>query len=149
MSKAAPFYVIAGTGFWALFAAALATKNDTLMVAVVIYTAVVLVTIAIIKSRQWGAERKERKRIWTEGQKTTARVISIRDRSAPDTHPDVELVLEVQGEDDRAYRAGVQCVVSRVAIPRLQPDCEIMVRVDRDDPQKVVIDEELTPYGYR
>ena len=149
MSKAAPFYVIAGTGFWGLFAAALATKNDALMVAVVVYVAVVLLTILIIKSRQWGAERKERKRIWTEGRKTTAKVISIRDRSAPDMHPDVELVLEVEGDDKSAYRAGVQCVVSRVAIPRLQPDCEIIVRVDRDDQQKVVIDEDLTPYGYR
>ena len=47
-------------------------------------------------------------------------------------------------------RAGGQAsvIVNMLAIPRVQPGCEIEVRIDPQDRSKVAIDEKLTYLGY-
>jgi hypothetical protein len=50
--------------------------------------------------------------------------------------------------DREPYRLSTSAIVSKLAIPRVQPGCEIEVRVDRDDPENLVLDAALTPTGY-
>jgi len=40
----------------------------------------------------------------------------------------------------------VRSVIARLAIPRIQPGCEIQVRRDPADGKKIVIDPGLTPH---
>ena len=47
------------------------------------------------------------------------------------------------------YRVTTRALISMLAIPRIQPGTVIDVRVDRADRARVVVDEQLTAYGYR
>ena len=86
----------------------------------------------------------ERRRIWKSGTPATARVIAIAEvGGGGDETPEVDFELEVGTPPTKVK---VRSLVSRLAIPRIQPGCEIQVRVDPSDATKVVIDPALTPY---
>ena len=101
---------------------------------------VAAVGMIVLKARDWAAEAAERKRIWTSGRAATAKVIRITEVGGDD-QPDVDLELDIAGQ-----QAKVRSVISRLAIPRIQPGCEILVRLDPADAKKIVIDPDLTPY---
>lgn len=138
-----------GAAFWVLFAVGLATGNDTLLVIATGLMVVIAVTVITMRARAAGAERAERRRIWHEGQPARAKVLALSSGGgALNDHPWVDLDLEVRPEGAAPYRARVHALISRLAIPRIQPACELDVRVDRTDRQRLVVDAALTPYGY-
>ena len=111
----------------------------------------VTVTVAIIAlvHGKLNAARAETRRIWTEGTPATARVLTVRDAgTSGQGDARVALELEVTVAGNAPYRTRVDADVSLVAIPRVQPGCEIVVRIDPADRDHLVIDSELTPYGY-
>lgn len=55
--------------------------------------------------------------------------------------PNVDMDLDIDGG-----RLKVTSLIARLAIPRIQPGCEIQVRIDPADGKKIVIDPALTPY---
>lgn len=140
---------IPGTAFWVLFGLGLATGNDTLLVLATVLMVVTIVTVITMRVRAAGAEQAERRRIWREGQPARARVVALASGGAStNDDPWVDLDLEVRPTDAAPYRARVHALISRLAIPRIQPACELDVRVDRADPQRLVVDAALTPGGY-
>jgi len=63
-------------------------------------------------------------------------------------HPKVDFELDVSVPGQEPYRVSLSALVSKLAIPRVQPGSEIAVRVDQNDRGEVLIDADLTPYGY-
>ncbi len=101
-----------------------------------------VVGILALAIRDSSAGSAERRRIWKNGTPATARVIAVVEVGGEDT-PEVDFELEVGTPPTKAK---ARSLVSRLAVPRIQPGCEIQVRVDPSDPRKVVIDPALTPY---
>jgi hypothetical protein len=101
-----------------------------------------VVSMIALGIRDASAASAERRRIWKNGTPAHARVISVVEVGGEDT-PEVDLDLEVGTPPTRVK---VRSLISRVAIPRIQPGCEIQVRVDPADGRRVVIDPGLTPY---
>jgi hypothetical protein len=106
--------------------------------------------LVVLKVRGWAADEAERKRIWTSGRPATARVVAISDApGGSEENPEVDLQLEVRAEGAPPSAIKVRSYISRLAIPRIQPGCEIQVRLDSVDGTKVVIDPGLTPHGLK
>lgn len=148
--KLHPLMFLPGTVMWGLFIAGAVTKNTVLIgvgVGVFALTAAVLITRKVKSS---SSVRAERKRIWESGQEAKARVVSIGTRGGGiNDHPMVDFELDVSVAGRAPYRASVSAIISKLAIPRIQPECELSVRVDPGDISKLVVDAALTPYGYR
>jgi type II secretory pathway pseudopilin PulG len=119
----------------------------TIAVVGVAVTAVVLIAFKWKASDEANAELK---RIWQEGQEAEARVLSIGTAvGGMNGHPMIDFQLEVTLEGKEPYRASMQAMISKLAIARIQPKSVISVRVDTADEHKMVVDESLTPYGYK
>jgi hypothetical protein len=140
----APLLVFAGTGFWVLVGIGAATGNSVLIgLAVVLAggTAVVAISRA---ARTASARRAEAERVWAEGLPARAQVVSLEATGARlNSNPKVELVLDVTVAGREPYRTSVSMFVSTLAIPRVQPGCEIDVRVDPADVANLVVDPAL------
>ena len=106
---------------------------------------VALVVFIALKISDASAANAERQRIWKSGKPATARVIGIKEVGGDD-QPDVDLDLELRADGTPAMTVKVRSLIARLAIPRIQPGCEIQVKVDPADAKKVVIDPSLTPY---
>jgi hypothetical protein len=106
---------------------------------------VALVVFFIIKVREMSRAEAERKQIWKTGKPATARVVKITEVGGDD-QPEVDLDLEVRSDGAPETPVKVRSLISRLAIPRIQPGCEIQVRVDPSDAKKIVLDPALTPY---
>jgi len=149
MKSLHPLALLPGTVFWGCVIAGFATGNDAFFGVAVVVAVLLISTLLFFKIRASATQRAERLRIWTEGAPTTARVISIGTGGGSlNDYPYVDFVLEL-AEGTPPHRVELNALVSQLAIPRIQPGCQIAVRVDPKDPAKVVIDAELTPYGYR
>ena len=61
--------------------------------------------------------------------------------------PMVDFVLDVAADGGPPRRVSTSAVISQLAIPRVQPGCEIDVRIDPTDAETLVVDPALTPYG--
>jgi len=144
-----PLLLLPGMCFWALVGIGLATDDDALIgVAVVLLAAVFIVVIAR-KVKISSAEKKERQRLWNTGTEATARVIGIgTGGGGMNDHPMVDFELEVIAPGRAPYRVSTSALISKLAIPRIQPGCEIAVRVDPQAPDHLLVDAALTPYGY-
>lgn len=100
------------------------------------------VTFVGLKISDSSAARAERLRIWKTGRVATAKVIAIVEaRGDADEIPEVDLDLDLGGSQVK-----VRSLISRLAVPRVQPGCEIQVWVDPADGKKILIDPKLTPY---
>ena len=106
-----------------------------------------LVSFFALKISDASAVAAERRRIWKNGRPATARVIALSEVGRGEDHPEADLELEVRVEGAPPATVKVRSLVSRLAVPRIQPGCEIQVRVDPADGNKVVIDPGLTPYS--
>jgi hypothetical protein len=103
------------------------------------------IVLIVLKARVISAAQAERKRIWKTGRPATAKVVKIVEVGGDD-QPEIDLDLEVLAEGAPATSVKVRSLISRIAITRIQPGCEIQLRVDPADVKKVVIDPGLTPY---
>ncbi len=132
-----------------LVLAGISTKNDYLFGAgIVSIVAAILATLAL-KLRESAAQAVERQRIWTQGTPARARIVALRSTGARiNQDPQVVLDLEVTAPGQEPYRVQLTTLVSNLAIPRVQPDCQVDVRVDPKALTRVVIDPALTPHGY-
>lgn len=141
--------IIPGTGFWVLVLIG-ALNDQPALVFAAIGLLVVTFAIVAVTSLQASAKRTaERLRLWTTGTPGTAEVVRIgTDGGGVNGHPDIDFQLVVTVPGRPAYPVALTARVSTLAIPRIQPGCRISVRVDPTDPQQLVIDSELTPYGY-
>jgi hypothetical protein len=141
---------VPGTLFWVLIVAGVMTKNDAMIGAGVVIAVVTVVTLVTLKVRSSSRERAERLRLWNEGTPGTAKVVTIgTDGGSFNDHPYVDLELDVTIDGKPPYRATTRALISQLAIPRIQPDCQIAVKIDPKDPQHILVDATLTPYGYK
>jgi len=146
--KLRPILFLPGIVFWALIATAAATGIEALYIAAAVMFALVMLFGLIMKIGRSEVERAEKRRVWQEGRPATARVLFLGSKGGGvNDHPMVDLVLEIQ--DDPPRRVSTSTLISQLAIPRVQPGCDIAVRIDLQDPAHLVVDEALTPYGYR
>lgn len=72
-----------------------------------------------------------------------ATVVTSRTNGSLNDHPYVELTLDLGGRT-----VEVRQVIAQIMVSQVQPGEEIAVKVDPLDPDVVVVDETLTPYGY-
>jgi hypothetical protein len=136
---------IPGTLFWALVIAGIVTENSALIGAGVVLLVVTVVLTLARKLRAHAAESDAKKELWTRGTPARARVVRLTATGARLNHdPEVELELELAPPDQEPHRVTIRAYVSSLAIPRVQPDCHIDVRVDPADKTRVAIDPGLT-----
>ena len=140
--------LVPGTVFWALVFVGVATGLAAIWIAATVVgvaTGVGFLTTAV---RGWSSRKATSRRVWADGIPATARVISARSNGSLNNHPYVEMTLEVTVPGQSPRTVELRQVVSQLLVARIEPDQEIAVKVDRDNPDVVVIDEALTPYGY-
>lgn len=129
-----------------LVAAGLATRNDYLFGAGVVVLLVPLFLMFRDMARASAEKAAERQRIWTQGAPAQARVVKLRPTGSRINHdPQVELDLEVLAPGQEPYQVQLITLVSLVALPRVQPECQLDVRFDPADPKRVAIDPALLP----
>ncbi len=89
---------------------------------------------------------KKQSSIRQDGVPARARILGLKETGArTNRNPWVELELEIIRVGVDSYRVTTEALISTLAIPRVQPDCVIDVRVDPHDPQQIVIEESLAP----
>lgn len=143
------FLVIPGTLFWVLMLAGIFTKNNYMIGGAVVLFLVTAVGAIAMKVRGSAATKAEQLRIYTQGTPARARIIRIGTTGGSvNGHPNIDFELEVTFPGQEPYRTNLTALVSKLAIPRVQPDTQIDVRVDPADRQRVLLDASLTPYGY-
>jgi len=148
--KFRPVMLVPGLLAWGLIIPGI-VMEDTLLIGMGVAVMVVFMAITITKKLRASAKSgEERKLVWQQGRAATARIVSIGTRGGGmNGNPVINFELEVTLEGDVSYLARTSVMISKLAIPRIQPETEIVVRVDPNDRNIVVIDEKLTPYGYK
>lgn len=130
----------------ALLVAGIVTSKAALFDTGVVVGVVAVFMMLVDISRASAEEAAARRRLWTEGTPARARIVTLK---ATGSHlkkdPVVELDLEVLAPGQEPYRVPIRTVVSQLAIPRVQPECQLDVRVDPADPKRVAIDPALMP----
>jgi hypothetical protein len=131
----------------ALVAGGFASESNTMVGVGFGLAGVALVIFLGLKIADTSAEAAERRRIWKTGRTATARVLKISEApGGGDENPEVDLELEIRGEGAPPPPVRVRSLISRLAVPRIQPGCEIQVLLDPADGSKAVLDPGLTPY---
>lgn len=139
------FFIIPGTLFWGLVIAGAVTANNTLIGAAVVLAVVTVIVNVTLKIRASAAAGAARADLWARGTPARARVVRLTATGARINHdPEVDLELDVTLPDQPPHRVTVRSFVSSLAVPRVQPDSTIDVRVDPADRTRVVIDPSLT-----
>lgn len=141
--------VIPGTLFWVLALAGIFTKNNALIGGAVVLFFVTAIGAITMKVRSSASEKAEQLRVYARGTPARARIVNIGTKGGGiNGHPNIDFELDVTIPGQEPYRVSLTALVSKLAIPRIQPDAQIDVRVDPDDRQRVLLDAALTPYGY-
>jgi hypothetical protein len=140
--------LVPGTLFWPLLIAAIITKNSVVIAITVILGVGTFAGFGLAAITKAAREEKVKRRVWAEGIPATAKVLKAVPNGSLNNHPYVEMHLEVTDEAGRTTFADVRQVISQIMANRVQPGSEIRVKIDPTDPSVVVVDEELTPYGY-
>ncbi len=140
---------IPGMLAWGFIIAGFATDNQSLLgVGGTIMIGMVVIVLTV-KGIQASKESKERGELWARGEPGTAKVLKISTGGGGiNDHPLVQFELEVSYKGE-TYKGLTEGIISQLAIPRIQPGCEIKVIVDPQDRTSILVDEDLTPYGYR
>jgi len=148
--KIHPLWLVPGLLCWVLIGVGAATGNKTFIGLGVGLMFLSLVLGLIAAARSSSAKRAEAGRIWAGGIPGRAKVVDISTKGGRvNDNPTIDFELDVTPEGQSSYRAQVSVLVSQLAIPRIQPGCEIEVRIDPQDRSKVVVDEKLTYFGYK
>lgn len=152
MSKQSKKVIIAvvSPAVWGLLGYGIYSNSSVFIGAGAGLLAATFALLLTLKIKESSAEGAERRRIWKDGVDGTARILELNDTGARfNNHPRVELELEVTVADQPPYKAHCRALISELAIPRVQPDTSIKVKVDPADSSKLVVDAKLTPYGYK
>ncbi|WP_394834338.1 hypothetical protein LVJ94_48350 [Pendulispora rubella] len=145
-----PLLLVPGLLCWVLIGVGAATGNRTWIGLGTILTILSIVVGLVATARRSSAKRAEAGRIWAGGMRGRAKVVDISTKGGRvNDNPTIDFELDVTPEGQSTYRAQVSVLVSLLAIPRIQPGCEIEVRIDPQDRSKVVVDEKLTYLGYK
>lgn len=109
---------------------------------VVVIGAIVIFSVGDIFKFLGGG--RERKRILAQGRDAQAKVISLDEASdgtvtTINDQPLVTLELEVQDSGKPPYRVKLETVISRLDVPRLQPGSMVQIKIDQNDPNKVIL----------
>jgi hypothetical protein len=148
--KIHPLMFVPGALMWGLIITGTVTGNTTFIGIGVGVFAVFAAILITRKVKQSGVARKDRLRVWREGEPATAKIISIGTNGGGiNDHPRVQMQLEIRREGRAPYQTHTSAIISKLAIPRIQPDCEIQIRIDPNDSTNVLVDAALTPYGYK
>ena len=148
--KINPLLLLPGLLCWVLIGVGAAAGNSTLIGFGVGLMCLSVVLGLVAAARRSSAKRAEAGRIWVGGTPGRAKVIDIATKGGRvNDNPTIDFELDVTPEGQSTYRAQVSVLVSQLAIPRIQPGCEIDVRIDPQDRSKVVVDEKLTYLGYK
>jgi len=88
---------------------------------------------------------KESKRIQAEGREATAVVLGIGENSEGgivtiNDQPLLNLQLEVQDGNVPPYPVSLDTVIPRSAVPQFQPGAVIPIKIDPENPDKIIID---------
>ena len=149
MKNASPLLFLPGILPWVLLGIGAARHDRALMQIGAVVMFLFIGTGLFLKIRRGMATRREAGRIWGAGKQAKAKVIDISTKGGSlNDNPSIAFDLDVTPVGQPSYRARVEVIVSKLAIPRIQPGCEIDVRIDPSDRAKVVIDEKLTYLGY-
>lgn len=149
MKSIHPAVFAPGLVVWPLIIIGAVQENWTLIGVGIALAISSLVAGLIIKGLRFTAARAAEARIWHEGAPGIAKVLSISSRGGGmNGHPRVEFELEIQPEAGSAYPARASVIIDKLAIPRVQPGCELQVRVDPSDPSRVALDESVTYLKY-
>lgn len=144
-----PLMFLPGVLFWALVGVGLWRDDARFLGAGVAVLVIALSVMALRSALRSSARHAEERRVWLEGTAAVAKVLRITaGRSSANDNPLVDFELEVN-DGGEPYRTAVSVYVSQLAIPRIQPGCEIVVHVDPKDRMNVVLDEDLTYFGYK
>lgn len=147
--RVSPLMFLPGLAFWGFVGTGIYLENETLIGVGVAMLVLVIATKITLGLRRAQAERAELLRIWHEGLPATAKVLAISANGGMNDHPRVTFQLEVSASGRAPYPVETTVIVSQLAIPRIQPGCELAVRVDPRDGSRVVVDESVTYLGYR
>ncbi|MGO4255699.1 hypothetical protein [Marmoricola sp. RAF53] len=140
--------LLPGSLFWVFLVIALITQNPV----VITLTAVLAVGTALAFGgyafRTWRSSKTLRRRVWADGTPATATVLRAQTSGSLNNHPYVDLELEVTAPGAAPRVVLARQLISQLMLSKVQPGASIAVKVDPTDPGVVVLDEELTPYGY-
>ena len=140
--------LVPGTTFWVLVILGVATGSAGIWIATAVVGVMTFLGFLVVATSKAALGRRTRRRVWAEGIPATARVLSARSNGSLNNHPYVDLELEVTVPGQSPRTVELRQVISQLMVARIEPDKEIAVKVDRDNPDVVVVDEALTPYGY-
>jgi uncharacterized protein (DUF58 family) len=140
--------LLPGTAFWTLVIIGIATGSAGVWLAAAVLGVVSFLGFLLLATSEATATRKTRKRVWAEVIPATAKVLEARANGSLNNHPYVDLTLEVTVPNQGPRTAQVRQLISQLMVGRIEPDKEIAVKVDPTNPAIVVVDPELTPYGY-
>jgi len=144
MKKINPLVLVPGTIIWPILIIGVIKKNDVLIGTGITIILVFVVGGLIIKGRRSAAARAETSRIWSEGKPARARVTNIATRGGGlNDNPLVQFELSVEPEGQDAYQVSTSAIIDKLAIPRIQPGCELEVRIDPSDPSRVALDDSV------
>ena len=144
-SPARALLSIAGTLFWVLVLMGGFMQNNYLIGSAMVLFFVSTVSVITLKLRAHSAQKAEQLRLWSQGTPGRAKVITISTNGGSiNDNPYVDFELEITIPGQESYQASITALVSKLAIPRIQPDCQINVRVDPNNKMHLVIDPSLT-----
>lgn len=141
-------FLLPGTAFWTLVIVGIATGSSGAWIAAAVLGVVTFLGFLLFATTKATTTRRTRRRVWADGIPATARVVAAHANGSLNNHPYVDLTLEVTVPGQAPRTVELRQVISQLMVGRIEPDKEIAVKVDRDNPEVVAIDEALTPYGY-
>lgn len=141
-------FVLPGTAFWVLVIVGVATGSPGVWIAAAVVGVATFLGFLAFVGTKATTTRSTRKRVWADGIPATAKVVAAHASGNLNNHPYVDLTLEVSVPNQLPRTVELNQVISLLMVGKIEPGDEIAVKVDRDDPGVVVIDEALTPYGY-
>ena len=135
---------------WPLLIVGMVQENDTMILIALSLLTCLIVGVISIRMKRSGALKRRNHAVWTTGTAGLATITRIGTKGGEfNDHPYVDISMKVSlAEETPTFLAECHVLISKLAIPRIQPNCEISVRVDPNDHSFVVVDPELTPYGY-
>jgi len=127
---------------------ALITQNEVVITLTAVFAVGTALAFGIYAFRTWRSGKTVRRRVWADGTPATATVLRAQTSGSLNNHPYVDLELEVTEPGAAPRVVLARQLVSQLMLSKVQPGATIDVKIDPTDPDVVVLDEELTPYGY-
>jgi hypothetical protein len=141
-------FLVPGTVFWVLVIIGVATGAAGVWIAAAVLGLLTVLGFLVASAMKPTTGRRTGRRVWADGIPATARVVKALANGNMNNHPYVEMTLDVTVPGHPPRTVEVRQLISQLMVGRIEPGDEIAVKVDRNDPTIVVVDEALTPYGY-